>query len=1128
MEILDINEHFRELYKNEEFEQVIEEISKIIYSHPDYLAGNYLSFGNRFEKEIYKKYFNLDETLIFDKFNLSELFHVYALSFLSTNKVNEAKMYLKIANKINPVSSPVLIHLCYIYFIERDFNRVKEISNKILKFNYYPDILFQNYFYLLQSEFDRTAYKYSMIFESEIDFNSSEYVESLEKTLIYLNQWGIQIGYNCEIMDISKDLYDEAVLNESDDLDFLNNLYRHIYGHNSFLKGLALDVNLDNIIEEVRILIANNEIEKAISIIQGFLENDDLDFNLNYKIFKNEVEREFYYDSSDFDLNFILLTKHKNYYTLHYLYGFCLEKQEKYEDALRQYQKALEYNPYCIIVHTALIKLKLNHKIPIKIAELNYLSNICYNKKDLFNVYLLFKRYLEIKGRREDGDLIDLFVSSLKTNDFVHINLNAVKLLKENNFTIGFNLKVISSLEDIVKYYSENEIENLELYQKYLEECIEFNDKLSVFENIDLNPTKSAGLISELSEDELVGSFILIEDKFTQKYCSNMNSFKGDFDANEFDLSDSFVCYCYRQVTGQIVFLALSVSSMGDDLTIYTRPYFYIDAIIKKELLDNVNATILDDLTQFNHYIDTEDRYPTWIRRNLSGDKEIDRKFLLNELKNVDDDIFDIKKDAIGRELKNIVNPKELAKKEIPCDECICKVNDLFDEGDYKHALVDIDEFLDKFPPFYFSEYMLKYVYFDEFEREIYLRYFEPSERLINLHPSQNYCEIYNLKAKALYNLGKYDDAIDSAVECLKLNPINVEANIILSDAFVKKGNLAHSKNLLKEALQFSRSLKTHVHIYEKLIEVCELLNENELAQDLTSLVEMFNQSAYDDETIFKIKNSIIDDWIYFGFNWDMIEADEELVKINEKLYNGTPIDNILQQTKPLILNDLRIAYEELSDFISKNSFIGEYEIPYKRFEASLMYGDETDGNVFYNFENDLDYAIFKRLNPEINDFKLIPSKFKVCDLLNTYARALKIYFAGKSDEILKESLKLNPINSKTLLTCIDVYLRKDWLDEAKEAFDKLFELCYDKKILIGAYENLSLYYMSQGLKDTSKVIEEFAESLKSNSFENREYIDVFKKHNIPLGFNPKLMEIVKHDDENVFRQMDEFNKRVM
>ena len=83
-------------------------------------------------------------------------------------------------------------------------------------------------------------------------------------------------------------------------------------------------------------------------------------------------------------------------------------------------------------------------------------------------------------------------------------------------------------------------------------------------------------------------------------------------------------------------------------------------------MLGGANVKIINELTQFNHYIDIDDNYSKWIQRNVSGDKDIDSQFLMGELKKIDDDPFDLKKDAVGRELKNIIDSKALAQKEIP------------------------------------------------------------------------------------------------------------------------------------------------------------------------------------------------------------------------------------------------------------------------------------------------------------------------------------------------------------------------------------------------------------------------------------------------------------------------------
>ncbi|WP_407454828.1 tetratricopeptide repeat protein [Methanobrevibacter sp.] len=1122
-----ITDYFEELFSDGEYDKIIDEITGLLDENPNYINENYLSFPNSLEKAIYEEYFDsLDNHIVFNEFRLDELFLIYARSFINKDNLDDAEKYLKIANRINPVSTPVLIWLSNLYIKKGEFEKVRKISEDVFKFNYYIDILFSNYRNYAICLGDPKLI--SQIFNFNLFIKSKGNEERLEKTLIYLNDAGIQIGFNPKILEISEKLYYESNLNAFSDEEFLEDIYRGLYGFNSYYKGLSLDINLDVIIEDVKISIANNEVDGAITKIKDFLQEDSIDTSRNYKIFNNEIEREFYYKSPDFDCNFILLPKHKNYYYLYYLYAFCFKKQEKYEEAIKPYLKALEYNPYCIFVNRELLEIKLDHKMPVDVDELNYLADICYTRDDLIKVYGLFSRYFETKGKREEYELIDTFATHLYIRSYRDINLKAVKLLKDNNFSLGFNQNVISCLEKIIKLYNENDIKNLNLYKKYLDDCLDLNEQLSIFDdlNVDLDET---GLIKDFDDEDLIGSFVLIKDKFSQKYYSNADSFRLDFADGEFDSSDSFICYCYRQVTGSIFFLVLSLSSDDEELVIYDRQYFGRDIIISKELLENEDSAILNNLTQFDNYIDTSDDYYKWIGRNISGNEEIDKEFLLNELRNVNDDPFNYKKDCIGNELKKIIKAEDLLKKEVPCDECIGHVEGLINNGDYKAAWVYIDDFLKEYPPLYFDGYMSKYVYFDELEREIYFEYAQPSGRLINLPASQNYCEIFNLKAKILLFMDKCDEAIDYVEYSLKFNPLNVKSKVILSDIFFKKEDYEYSKQLLKESLVFNRNLAQHIEIYEKLTIVCEKLNENKLADGISKLIFMLNELTFDNDAVLEIKNDIVNDGIFFGFNQDMILDDEELLKINEELNNSTSIDNILQQTKPLIEEWPRYASEKLGRYISENSQVCGYNIPYNKFDASLMYGDETDGDEYYNFENEIDYEIFKRLNPDCDVINLIPGEYRVCELLNTYAYSNKYFLAGKSAEILKESLKLNPVNQNTLLTQIDMLIKLSdvsgsWLDKAKEAFDGFFKVCHDKNILIEAYEHLSKYYRYRGLRDVSDDLDRFVENIKNDSLENKNHIDLFEKLNIPLGFNEEIMEIVKNVDRDVYDEMCEFN----
>ena len=67
---------------------------------------------------------------------------------MNLGQIDEAEKYLKIANKINPVSAPILIRLCELYQSKHEEEKLKELSCEIFKYAYDVDILTSNYFKL--------------------------------------------------------------------------------------------------------------------------------------------------------------------------------------------------------------------------------------------------------------------------------------------------------------------------------------------------------------------------------------------------------------------------------------------------------------------------------------------------------------------------------------------------------------------------------------------------------------------------------------------------------------------------------------------------------------------------------------------------------------------------------------------------------------------------------------------------------------------------------------------------------------------------------------------------------------------------------------------------------------------
>ena len=1116
-----INDFLQEIYlmyEDNEYVKIIEMVSEFFKRNPEYKDCDCYTFENELEKEIYARYIgDLSEIKVLDDGNLDKIFLAYALAYYNLNEYDLAEKYLKIANTINPVASVTLCHLCRLYSRRNDLVNLEKYAEDFFNYNFSEEDLFYTYSSVSKLYASDNHELDSHLFNFRLNRESNEFLnEGLEKSLRYINHAGIQIGYNPEIIDLAKKL---STKDDSEGSKLYEALFFSLSNFNSFYKGISIDIDLDEVIEDARISIANNKIDDAISNIKSFLDENPLDDSVNYKIFNNEIERDFYFKSSDFDAHFVLLPKNKNYYQLYYLYGYCFKKKEDYDNAIMYYMKSLELSPYNVSIHSSLVNLKLENHLPVKIQELTSFARICYKKDDLIGVYRNFEKYLENNRKWEEQELISVFASHLLVNAYENINLNATRLLEEYDFPIGFDPVVKDVLEGVIKLYREKDLKYLETYESYLDEIITVNDNLSHFTDLEANPHETKR-IGEFSEEEIEGKYILIHDKMDERYARNITTLKMDYDEGEFDESDSFICYCYRRITGPLAFLLLGISKNTEDLIIYPRLYFDSDTIIGKNQIMHENATILDDLKQFTHYIDTSDDYGKWIRRNVSGDVEIDKIFLLNELKNIDDDPFEIKKDAIGEELKKIINPSELLKKEVPCNDCIKKAQGLIEDGENKHALVEIDEFLKAYPPLYFDGYMTKYVYLSDLEMELYFMYEKSSQRVINLPESQDYCEIFNLKAQALVNLGKVDEALDYTLYSLKFNPFNVKAKMIQSDIFIQKQYYTYSKQLLKDALIFNDSLDVHIDIYRKLAEICTILGEQDLAGDLSRLAELLLQDDFEKGDILDIRENIVDDDILLGFNRDIVESD-----LNDKLYCAAPIENILQETKPLVRDWMGIASEKLSLFIAHHPSHGGYDIPYKKFDMSLMYGEESDGDNYYNFENMIDMEIFKQYNPCGIEKHVVSGEFKVCELLNTYAITLKYLQPGKANVVLMESLKLNPANPRTCLEYADVNNRLGNMEIAKEYLDKAFQYCYDRKTLKQAYLLLASYYHNMGLHETGKALEEFNESFETLSFKNDDYISLFKRHEIPMGFNEKTIEAVKNIDVQSYDEMKRINE---
>ena len=107
--ITDINR----LMRDADFRTIILKVENFFQSFPEYKNENYHSFANFFEKELYERYIgSLDDSKLLPKdHNLEQVYFIYAISLLRTGRLTEAKENLILANRINPISSQILLLL---------------------------------------------------------------------------------------------------------------------------------------------------------------------------------------------------------------------------------------------------------------------------------------------------------------------------------------------------------------------------------------------------------------------------------------------------------------------------------------------------------------------------------------------------------------------------------------------------------------------------------------------------------------------------------------------------------------------------------------------------------------------------------------------------------------------------------------------------------------------------------------------------------------------------------------------------------------------------------------------------------------------------------------------------------
>ena len=194
------------------FNETIEFISNYLDENPNYKTIDYFHFSNPIEEILFDVYLGkIDEVKVLDfKDNLDEIYHIYAIAYGAIGDDENALKHLKIANQINPVSCPILMRLCEHYQSKNEEHMIKDLALDIMKYTYDSALLTSSYFKLADYYYhtNQEMELYDHLLNFFIHLKSGEDGNDASEDIIYLQEHGIQVGFNPEVVNILLYLYD--------------------------------------------------------------------------------------------------------------------------------------------------------------------------------------------------------------------------------------------------------------------------------------------------------------------------------------------------------------------------------------------------------------------------------------------------------------------------------------------------------------------------------------------------------------------------------------------------------------------------------------------------------------------------------------------------------------------------------------------------------------------------------------------------------------------------------------------------------------------------------------------------------------------------------------------------------
>ena len=201
------------LLNSGKFNEVIDYINNYLNENPQYKTIDYHHFSNPIEEILFDVYVGkIDEVKVLDlEDNLDEIYHVLAIAYDAVGDKGNSEKYLKIANRINPVSCPVLMRLCEHYQSKNEEHMIKDFALDIMKYSYNTDLLVSSYFkladYYYHTNQEMELYDHLLSFFMQL--KAGESTGDVSEDIKYLEGHGVQVGFNPEVINIVAYLLDQ-------------------------------------------------------------------------------------------------------------------------------------------------------------------------------------------------------------------------------------------------------------------------------------------------------------------------------------------------------------------------------------------------------------------------------------------------------------------------------------------------------------------------------------------------------------------------------------------------------------------------------------------------------------------------------------------------------------------------------------------------------------------------------------------------------------------------------------------------------------------------------------------------------------------------------------------------------